>query len=202
MNADQAADWPRLAEARGSPRHDLTLRGASGEPAGRSLCHLLSTQALQIYVIVSALCTRHPLLMSPVAFAHHLMTGAGMFVSLRPFGHSRTGLFFGVTELSTIPLDVIDLFKGATPSPGRWPQAAISSLACPGCGQGACLLWPPLSALGARLRPLCQVAAPRLQAAAHAVPAYRARQQDYLRALIPRTARGPRDTRQVGPSQP
>ena len=131
MNADQAADWPRLAEARGSPRHDLTLRGASGEPAGRSLCHLLSTQALQIYVIVSALCTRHPLLMSPVAFAHHLMTGAGMFVSLRPFGHSRTGLFFGVTELSTIPLDVIDLFKGVKPSAASWPQAAISPLASP-----------------------------------------------------------------------
>ena len=109
----------------------MTLRGASGEPAGRSLCHLLSTQALQIYVIVSALCTRHPLLMSPVAFAHHLMTGAGMCISLRPFGHSRTGLFFGVTELSTIPLDVIDLFKGLKPSAASWPQAAISPLASP-----------------------------------------------------------------------
>ena len=132
INADQAADWPRLAEARGSPRHDLTLRGASGEPAGRSLCHLLSTQALQIYVIVSALCTRHPLLMSPVAFAHHLMTGAGMCISLRPFGHSRTGLFFGVTELSTIPLDVIDLFKGATSSAGR---------VAPGGDLFTCLPW-------------------------------------------------------------
>eukprot|EP00964_Phaeocystis_antarctica_P105073 scaffold70154_cov40-Phaeocystis_antarctica.AAC.1 len=36
----QAADWPRLAEARGSLRHDLALKEASGEPAGRSLCHL------------------------------------------------------------------------------------------------------------------------------------------------------------------
>ena len=69
--------------------------------------------------------------MSPVAFAHHLMTGAGMCISLRPFGHSRTGLFFGVTELSTLPLDVIDLFKGAKPSAGSWPQAVISSLTCP-----------------------------------------------------------------------
>eukprot|EP00964_Phaeocystis_antarctica_P093102 scaffold60007_cov32-Phaeocystis_antarctica.AAC.2 len=33
--AAQAADWPRLAEARGSLRHGLVLRGASGEPAGR-----------------------------------------------------------------------------------------------------------------------------------------------------------------------
>ena len=35
----QAADWPRLAEARCSLRHDLALREASGEPAGRGLSH-------------------------------------------------------------------------------------------------------------------------------------------------------------------
>ena len=33
--AAQAADWPRLAKARGSLRHGLALRAASGEPAGR-----------------------------------------------------------------------------------------------------------------------------------------------------------------------
>ena len=33
----QAADWPRLAEAPAAD--DLALRGASGEPAGRSMCH-------------------------------------------------------------------------------------------------------------------------------------------------------------------
>lgn len=38
-SAAQAADWPRLAEAPGSLRYDLALRGASGEPAGRSMCH-------------------------------------------------------------------------------------------------------------------------------------------------------------------
>ena len=37
--AAQAADWPRLAEARGSLEHDLARRGASGEPAGRGLSH-------------------------------------------------------------------------------------------------------------------------------------------------------------------
>ena len=31
---DHAADRPRLAEARSSPRHDLALRKASGAPAG------------------------------------------------------------------------------------------------------------------------------------------------------------------------
>ena len=40
-SAAQAADWPRLAEARGSLRHDLALIGASGEPAGRGLSPLV-----------------------------------------------------------------------------------------------------------------------------------------------------------------
>ena len=39
--AAQAADWPRLAEAHGSLAHDLAPREASGEPAGRRLCHLV-----------------------------------------------------------------------------------------------------------------------------------------------------------------
>ena len=39
-SAAQAADWPRLAEARGSLRHDLALGGAFGEPAGRGLSRL------------------------------------------------------------------------------------------------------------------------------------------------------------------
>eukprot|EP00964_Phaeocystis_antarctica_P129318 scaffold93165_cov63-Phaeocystis_antarctica.AAC.2 len=37
----RAADWPRLAEVRGSLNHGLTLGGASGGPAGRRLCHLV-----------------------------------------------------------------------------------------------------------------------------------------------------------------
>ena len=41
MNAVQAADWPRLAEAWGSLRRDLALRGASGAPAGRGLSPLV-----------------------------------------------------------------------------------------------------------------------------------------------------------------
>ena len=41
ISAARAAGWPRLAGARGSLRHDLALREASGEPAGRSLCRLV-----------------------------------------------------------------------------------------------------------------------------------------------------------------
>ena len=40
-SAAQEADWPRLAEAQGSLRHDLSLKGASGEPAGRGLSRLV-----------------------------------------------------------------------------------------------------------------------------------------------------------------
>jgi len=103
----------------------LQERMYSFDPSAHKIC--LLQIALQIYVIVSALYTRHPLLMSPVAFAHHLMTGAGMCISLRPFGHSRTGLFFGVTELSTIPLDVIDLFKGFKQLRTQFPRTELVS---------------------------------------------------------------------------
>ena len=41
ISAAEAAGWPRLAGARGSLRRELALRGASGEPADRSLCHLV-----------------------------------------------------------------------------------------------------------------------------------------------------------------
>eukprot|EP00964_Phaeocystis_antarctica_P057855 scaffold34268_cov55-Phaeocystis_antarctica.AAC.1 len=37
--ADQAADWPRLAEAWGSLRRALRRLLSAPEPAGRSLCH-------------------------------------------------------------------------------------------------------------------------------------------------------------------
>ena len=38
-SAARAADRPRLAGARGSLEHDLALKEASGEPAGRGLSH-------------------------------------------------------------------------------------------------------------------------------------------------------------------
>ena len=40
IHAAHAADWPRLAGAWGRPGHDLALKEAFGEPAGRSLCRL------------------------------------------------------------------------------------------------------------------------------------------------------------------
>eukprot|EP00964_Phaeocystis_antarctica_P141874 scaffold107003_cov51-Phaeocystis_antarctica.AAC.2 len=40
-SAAQATDWPRLADAWGGLERDLGLKEASGEPAGRSLSHLV-----------------------------------------------------------------------------------------------------------------------------------------------------------------
>ena len=40
-SAAQAADWPRLAEARGSLEHNLALKEAPGAPVGRGLSHLV-----------------------------------------------------------------------------------------------------------------------------------------------------------------
>ena len=40
-SAAQPADWPRLAAAPGSLRHDLALRAASEQPAGRRLSHIV-----------------------------------------------------------------------------------------------------------------------------------------------------------------
>ena len=41
-SAALAAGWPRLVEASASLRHDLALKAASGEPAGRVLSPLIS----------------------------------------------------------------------------------------------------------------------------------------------------------------
>ena len=40
-SAAQPADWPRLAAAWDSLRHDLALRAASEQPAGRRLSHIV-----------------------------------------------------------------------------------------------------------------------------------------------------------------
>ena len=40
-SAAQAADWPRLAEARGRLEHNLALKEAPGAPVGRGLSHLV-----------------------------------------------------------------------------------------------------------------------------------------------------------------
>lgn len=58
--------------------------------------------------------------------AHHLMTALSTGIALHPFGHTRANIFFGITELSTLPLDVIDLFKGFKELRKRFPTTELA----------------------------------------------------------------------------
>ena len=101
----------------------LAERMYAFDPAAEKIC--LLQLVLQIYSISTALYTRHPLLMTPVGFVHHVMTAMAVCVSLQPFGQSRTGIFFGVTELSTVPLDVLDFFKGFKDLRAQYPSTNL-----------------------------------------------------------------------------
>ena len=50
VQAARPADWPRLAAAWGSLEHDLALKGASGEPAGRGLSQRVSHMRLRLHL--------------------------------------------------------------------------------------------------------------------------------------------------------
>ena len=79
--AAQAADRPRLVGARGSLRRDLALRGASGEPAGRSLSQLVFRHRRKPLVIAKQVGT------SFIEFASGCFSGSallGMIVTLSP----------------------------------------------------------------------------------------------------------------------
>ena len=95
------------------------------DPSAEKIC--LLQIAMQLYAIATALLTRHPLLLTPVALTHHTLTGLSMCAAMYPFGHTRVNVFFGITELSTIPLEVIDLFKGFKELRKQWPK---TDLAC------------------------------------------------------------------------
>ena len=59
-----------------------------------------------------ALSTRDKSLFKPELLGHHATTAALMVLCLRgTFAHSYLAVFFGVTELSTIPLNVMDTLK-------------------------------------------------------------------------------------------
>jgi hypothetical protein len=79
------------------------------DPAAEHICMI--QVALQIFVTTIAFATRDGGLLKPELLAHHSVTATLMCICLHPFGHSRVGIFFGLTELSTIPLNVMDVFK-------------------------------------------------------------------------------------------
>jgi hypothetical protein len=75
------------------------------DPAAEQICMI--QVALQIFVTTIAFATRDGGLLKPELLAHHSVTATLMCICLHPFGHSRVGIFFGLTELSTIPLNVL-----------------------------------------------------------------------------------------------
>lgn len=98
----------------------LTLDGRmyAADPSGAAERICLIQIALQIFVLATALATREPTLLKPELLVHHLVTGAVMVQCLRPlsdggglFATSRIAIFFGLTELSTVPLTIVDAFK-------------------------------------------------------------------------------------------
>ena len=101
----------------------LQERMYSFDPSSERIC--LLQLALQIYATTTSLLTRHPLLMKPEGFAHHLMTALSMIIALRPFGMLRANIFFGITELSTIPLEWIDIAKGFPELRARYPTTDL-----------------------------------------------------------------------------
>jgi len=79
------------------------------DPSAEKIC--LIQIALQIFATTAALATRDKALLKPELLGHHIVTGTLMCICLHPFGHSRVGIFFGLTELSTIPLTMMDQMK-------------------------------------------------------------------------------------------
>ena len=68
--------------------------------------------ALQLFITASALGTRDKSLLKPELLAHHSVTATLMYLCLEgPFAHSYMSVFFGLTEISTIPLNVMDTLK-------------------------------------------------------------------------------------------
>ena len=67
--------------------------------------------ALQIFTTTASFIMNDPALLKPELLAHHVVTTVLMFVCLKPFVNSRGFMFFGLTELSSIPLNVTYLLK-------------------------------------------------------------------------------------------
>lgn len=92
------------------------MYGADASGAAEAIC--VVQIALQVFVAAAAVATRDATLLKPELLAHHAVTAALMVQCLRPFhgggglfGTSRVAVFFGLTEVSTVPLLVVDVLK-------------------------------------------------------------------------------------------
>eukprot|EP00931_Biecheleriopsis_adriatica_P065738 TRINITY_DN40217_c0_g1_i1.p1 TRINITY_DN40217_c0_g1~~TRINITY_DN40217_c0_g1_i1.p1 ORF type:complete len:267 (-),score=45.10 TRINITY_DN40217_c0_g1_i1:161-931(-) len=95
------------------------------DPAAEKVC--LLQIALNTFVTIFTLVSRDKALLKPELLGHHTVTIACMLLCLHPFGHSRVGIFFGLTELSTIPLNIVDTFKNFKGLAAMYPALATAS---------------------------------------------------------------------------
>ena len=67
--------------------------------------------AQQTFSTIVAFGTRDKYFLKVELIGHHVITATVMAIGLQPFAHAYIGIFFGLTELSTLPLNVIDTLK-------------------------------------------------------------------------------------------
>lgn len=105
----------------------LAQRMYGPDAAAEQIC--LIQMALQIYVAAAAFGTRDKSLLKPEMLAHHTVTFTLMWLCLHPFAHSYVHVFFGITELSSLPLDAVDTFKEFKHLRTQYPSTDMASKA-------------------------------------------------------------------------
>lgn len=86
--------------------------------------------SMQFYKTAVAVSTGDAPLLKPDALGHHAVTVLAMWVCLYPFGHSYAGIFFGLTELSTVPLNFVDTYKNFKSLREIYPTTELIAKAC------------------------------------------------------------------------
>ena len=122
-SAAQAADWPRLAEARGSLRHTLAVQEASGEPAGRSFLSLAIT-----ICVLRVSNTGLPVDLGDECISNRNVAGVCLFIMIifSIFVQAAEGLHYGIVPYVSRPaLGVVSGMVGAGGSLGSVITLAI-----------------------------------------------------------------------------
>jgi len=98
-------------------------------PITEQVCIIQIT--MQFFKTVVAFVTGEKAYLKPEALGHHVVTAAAMWVCLSPpFCHSYGGIFFGLTELSTLPLNFCDTFKNFKHLRKVFPITELIAKAC------------------------------------------------------------------------
>lgn len=117
---------PKLESVTGKPS---TLQGRmyGFDPDAEKI--VLLQAALQIFSLGVALVVRDKVLIKFEALAHHVVVGGIMCICVHPFVHAYACIMFGLTELSTLPLNVLDTLKTFKPLGAKYPTVFFISKA-------------------------------------------------------------------------